>query len=261
MTEQSESFPNAPLIELVASIRWGVDADRPLDNDPRSGSPFLRELAREFAREGYIQSERLVPEDEDLPPRRPLYRYFNPADDEDSVVYQAGEQVLTINAIPPYRTWEDFRPAIDQGLGCLTRTLERLSLSIQPEQVSLNYIDAFDETFFGNDRLGFLRDGLGFDLSLPLALAKQFQGDDLGRLFFDFSGVGVAGHRIQIKTGLATVGNTPSVIFDMTVAESLDADLTLGSLIEDFDGLHNVIHDTFVGLTQDFQSVLRGQSQ
>lgn len=257
----NESFPNAPLIELVASLRWSADdadPDVPVSEDPRAGSIFLRALSRELAREGYVQSERLVPEDQEVVPAQPLYRYLSPADGGEAVVYQAGERVLTVNAIPPYRTWAEFRPAIERGLRCLTNAFQAEPKKRDLDDIALNYIDAFDDSFTKGDRMGFLRDSLGFDLRIPSAISGQLTDASPDGVFVQFSGRGPQGDLLQFKSGLATVANSQQVVLDMTVRTAMEGNIEQTRVMDEYDRVHAIVHDTFLGLSSSFMNILRG---
>jgi len=247
----SESFSNAPLIELVATVRWNEVEDSIED------SLFLNRLGRELARVGFSQSERLMPDGFDVPPSQPLYRYTRPEDTQDTVIYQAGSGAFAINAIPPYRTWEDFRPAIEVGLAAFFAALGDRRPLAQPEFIALNYVDAFDENFTGSDRIGFLRDVLKIDLALPQPFQRRFVEGVPESVFVNFSGSGSNGLETRVKAGLASVANTPRVILDMTVSRTEGLLLDAESILKVLDELHLVIHDTFIEIAQPFIGVLR----
>lgn len=131
--------------------------------------------------------------------------------------------------------------------------LDRLTTSI-----SLNYINAFDERFTGGDRMKFLESTLGFNVQIPPGVQNALAGEP-DNAFLSLSGRTADGDRMQFKTGLGNVQNTPQVILDCLALSRASASLNMSEVMLVFDRLHSVIHDTFMTLAKSFIGVLEGE--
>ncbi|RUR01415.1 TIGR04255 family protein [Labedella endophytica] len=264
----TRSFPNAPLVELVVEVQWDmVDLATDEDEGEFEGvdsdyEPFYRQVAQGLAEIGYSQAERLVPSNYMAPENTPTYRYTSPTDSDTSVVYQVGEGVFGINAVPPYKTWESFRPAVQAGLRVLLDAIEWRDTEKVFRRIDLAYVDAFDDEFMGDGtRYEFLTKSLGFAFSPPAAITKHMDSDEPSSAFFQFSGkVGETG-RIFVKAGLARVMNTPSIVLDTKVRERKATPADVSEVMEVLEASHQIIHESFIEITKPFADILEGGSQ
>lgn len=265
----SENFPNAPLVELMAEVRWhaespvvedAVDVIEDMSFDATSDVLF-QAFGHMMAAEGYLRSERLTPPGYPAPAGMAVYRFSSLGDDGEGVVFQIGSGVMSVNAIPPYRTWEHFQPKASLGLNVLLASWAEMNRPERFNKVSLRYIDSFtDEYLQGASRTRFLSDVLGFRLSIPEAFATHLDGTD-ENLFLQFSSGLNNGGRIAVRAGHATVGNEDAVVMDTTVSYSDGAPLEADAVLALLDSGHEVIHDTFVQLTKDVGYILRGEQK
>lgn len=266
----SESFPNAPLVELMVEVQWHHPAQ--VDDDQAGqdqASDRLRdeefaglyeEISRGLAREGHTRSERLIPRGMQVDLHSPLYRYTDSGNDAGKIVYQVGPGIFSINAVPPYKSWEDFRPAVVSGLRVL---FDSLAVSGSPSEASsleLRYIDAFrDEFLEGATRQEFLAKTLGFGITLPEALARQLASNYDPKFFLQFTAPLISGGDFSIRAGEAIVRNDKAVVLDMSVTRSSNIIWQVEDLVTNLDAAHEVINSSFLELTKPVHHILRGE--
>ncbi|KAF2417803.1 TIGR04255 family protein [Microbacterium sp. B35-30] len=265
----SENFPNAPLVELIAEIRWEAaspvldetgDVVADMDLDVHSDVLF-QAFGDRMAAEGYLRSERLTPPGYPAPAGMAVYRYSSTGDSGESAVFQIGAGVLTVNAIQPYRTWNHFRPKVRQGLDALIASWTDANRPDRFSKVTIRYIDSFgDEYLEGKSRTHFVSEVLGFKLSLPSAFEAHLDGTD-PNLFLQFSSGLRNGGRVAVRAGHATVENEDAVVMDTTVSHGDGAALDTADVLALLDSGHEVIHDTFVQLTRGVGHILRGEAK
>lgn len=260
----SENFPHAPLVELMAELRWvstpptaeeSVDITADLGFDGES-EPTHRVFGQKLAELGYSRSERLVPQGYPAPSGMATISFSSAESEDEAVLFQIGPGVMTVNAIPPYRSWEHFRPKFILGLQTLLASWSR-----RPERftrVTLRYIDAFGEDFLrGQPREKFLSDTLGFHLGVPQAFGAHLDGKDKN-VFVQFSSGLANGGRISVRAGDATVENGDAVVMDTTVTFKDGASVDEGAVLTLLDSAHEVINDTFVQTTKGVEHIMRG---
>ena len=174
------TYKNAPLVELIVELRWGPGAVvGPLGLQQFSfGIPaakdeeFYMHFAGLMFEKGYGRFERLV-----SPPMIAVASQaacrFRPTDPSvASPLFQVGQNVFTANALPPYKSWLDFAPALRIGVVALVEALKRAG--VPPPQFTVQvvrYINAFRDNLTGGRSVQtFAKDVLGLALKLPLAL-------------------------------------------------------------------------------------------
>lgn len=256
-----ESFSNAPLIELIAEVRWAqAEPISPSEDDVNmfiGPSAFLQQANVGFAALGYSQVERLAPMGMDLEDE-PLLRYMNPKDPDSSVIYRLGESGFSVSAIPPYRTWEDFQPRLIEGLEIIIGALEATGGPAEFTRVNLNYVDAFGPEFWkSTGRFEFLTQGLGFTVTQPQAISQRLKSGEMSSAWLDYRGTTLDGDRVQIKAGLGTVLNVQSVIMDTAVSHREPVPRTVSDVSRVLNVAHTFIHDTFSEITAKYIDVLR----
>ncbi|MGH8111044.1 MAG: TIGR04255 family protein, partial [Rhodanobacteraceae bacterium] len=162
----SRTFQNAPLVEIVAELRWAAPG---LSAKDKAGhaviapltltsaiEPFFVRISGAVAKRGFDRSESIVPAGPVLP-HQMIYRYRR--SDERPVLAQVGPGRFSVNALPPYKTWAEFRPWLEYGVQALLESLE----GVPPLRASLRYIDAFGPNLTDGRTAGaFLTDVLGY---------------------------------------------------------------------------------------------------
>ena len=267
----SEFFPNAPLVELAVEFRWTLEstgdtsnADEALDafatvDYDELHEPLYKRLRAGLAKEGFGQSERIVPKGFPTPPYMAVYRCLK-ADDEASVLYHFGPGVFSVNAIPPYRNWEKFRPDVEVGLRVILGAWDR-DEDAEFSRIALRYIDAFSEDFLeGKSRFEFVTSILGFGLSLPPAIAALSENAEQLDAFIQYSVALKGGSELAVRAGEATVNNEKVVILDLAIHSKTATPATLEASFGVLDSAHEVINASFVEMTSPVSHVLRRES-
>lgn len=266
----SEHFPNAPLVELMVEVRWEAVSpviDEPVDvGEEFSFDPVSDELFQTFGRKlaaaGYARSERLSPAGFPAPAGMPVYRFSSSEENENSILFQIGSGILSVNAVPPYQSWSVFRPKAALALETL---LGSWGEDVRPDsftKVTLRYINSFTDNFLaGRSRGSFLSDVLGFKLSIPPAYATHLSEETDRNVFLQFSSALNSGGRMAVRAGHATVGNADAIVTDTTVSFSDAVSLDANQVLLLLDSGHEVASDTFIELTMDVQDILRGDER
>jgi uncharacterized protein (TIGR04255 family) len=261
----TEVFAHAPLIELVVEVRWVPPVfDQPDDRldafgDTGGALPselFYGRLGSNLGAIGFTRSERTVPPGFPVVSPNTVLRYLAPGDTEGQVVYQVGPGVFAVNAIPPYKTWANFRPAVERGLTILANSWSDAETPEHFEKVILRYIDAFGDEFLeGSDRYAFITDRLGFKFELPPAISKHVESQSPS-VFFQMTTPLSNQTELSIRTGEATVSNAPAVVLDMTVSNRSVTNVDVDDVLAVLDSGHEVINDIFVTVTQSVRHIL-----
>lgn len=250
-------FANPPLIELVAELRWVPGASGPVN--PQTGIatiqlPFgfgeesLENFRRLVAQKGFSVSERLAPIGFPLVPFTVAQRFRKPSSDNENYLYQIGLGVFSANALPPYRSWDSFRPIVAVGVESLLAT--RHASDQANMRVLLRYLDVFTDEFTeGRKSADFLNNVLGIKMSLPKSLVEA--AADNPEL-----GVGLQ-LTMKLKDGLCmnlgfqegTVGTKTGILMSTEVFTIQPVNPQLGTIMENFESAHSYIRSTFLGLT------------
>ncbi|WP_193041086.1 TIGR04255 family protein, partial [Pseudomonas sp. K2] len=185
----NERFDNPPLVELVAELRWKNPASLmamppgfPAGfSFPGSNDSFEKQLPTvnsAMSAIGYGASERLIPEGFPAPAEAPIVRYRYSArgavdsgrEHLPSTLFQIGTGIFTVNAVKPYKSWDDFAPVVEQGVRIL---LESQQTKVEGYSLILRYIDAFKKDLTGDaSHLQFLTDVFGFKIEVPEILRE-----------------------------------------------------------------------------------------
>lgn len=259
------SFAKAPLVELIAELRWvpTTPSGQPIPQGPDPGNPlqpvllltdtkfeeFFMRLGGELFQVGFQRSERLVPPGFPSVPHQPIVRYRSDKAPNKSVLYQIGSGVFSVHGVPPYQSWKEFAPSVKSGVEALLRT--RQAAVIQPPfiQVSLRYIDFFGEELIGGRTVkGFLSEVLGISLGLPDAVTKLSASKEMRSLFLKFV-LPVSIGTFTGSVGDAKANNVDGIVLDTTVTSVGEVPADIDAILGMFNSAHEIIHNTFIELT------------
>lgn len=264
----SGPLANAPLIEIDVELHWSAPDESPeasvVFDGTSSGAadePFFNMLGKRLAEFGFTQVDRMYPPGFRLSPSIATRRFLNPSDVESSVSYQAGAAVFTVNAIPPYRSWSEFRPAVQRGIDALLSSFPEGERPSELTRVELTYIDAFKEEHQGGKTRDELFETLGFGIKLPEALSRILVDGRVGNPFIQFEGDLPDGKDLLVKSGLATVSNAPAVVLDTLISHNQPVELATDEILRVLDSSQALMHDSFFGMTHPIVDVLRGSSR
>lgn len=262
-------FSKAPLVEIVAELRWGQQPEQIIQPQQQGGMPvlvinsskldeFFMRFGGEVYQSGFNRAERLVPSNFPMMLHQPVYRYRKTSETDGSLLYQAGPGLFSANAIPPYRSWDDFSPVVSTGVDALLKTRD-ISERGQPfTSVSLRYIDAFGPNLTeGKDIESFMREVLGISVTLPQDVSKFVATDKKVKpqlqLFIPLSN----NMSMNISIGEATVNNDLAFVMDTTVASSDEITPDVETVMKTFHSAHEVIHEMFFNLTTKIQPLMQ----
>lgn len=261
----NEIFQNAPLVEIVAELRWQIpqlaaadQAGNPIQlpivlTDNNAMTALFHRTTAAVGKHGFDRLEELVP------PGAPvavllsqmMYRYRRT--DEVPVLAQIGPGMFSVNALPPYKSWKEFRPHLEGGIeGLLEALADKSELT-----VSLRYIDAFRHDLTSSrDAKTFATEVLGFRLDLPTTLQAHLTKGAQARMSFRVA-LPVPGMSMMITVSDGQLGADPVVLMntDVHLEKALPSDKQ--TILSALDEAHDLIHRTFLDMTQPIRDQLQ----
>jgi uncharacterized protein (TIGR04255 family) len=273
----SVTYKNAPLVELVAEVRWGplplpAGAAPALAGTPAGppasqmwhafSGPKDEEIFVHFgalmSSAGYGRAERMIPPGFPVLTFQPAARYRRTDPEDQASLFQLGRTVFSANALPPYKSWQDFGPVVAKGLGILLDAYKKAALPLPEFHTALiRYIDAFrDDLTGGRSALPFLREVLGVNLMLPGVLVSlagdPSQIQPFIRLIMPTS-IG----RLETTFSDGLKGNERAVIWDTTVTIEANFGSDAKVVMKALTDARQVIHDLFRGLTAPLHAAMQ----
>lgn len=262
----SVHYTKAPLVELIAELRWGPSLPAVEPNKFASVAVTLPRAKDEevfmnfgmlLAQKGYGRLERLAPAGMPLPPQFIACR-FRPTDpNQQSPLFQIGKGIFSANAVPPnYQSWEAFSPVVRQGIETLIEAHQRAA-EAPPDitQALVRYIDVFsDELTGGRTVSAFMREVLGVDVAFPKAISCIAKAEVEPVIQFSVP-VELGILSMTIGGGTQGADTLPMLDTSLLIQRSIgaDADQAVKALT---DG-RGVIHDLFRELTAPIHEAMR----
>lgn len=254
-----ERFTTPPLREIVAELTWdqhddvvGQDPSEPVFH--RAYEETFNDFLDRVGERGYTRSERLVPQDFPCPPEQVILRvkhsnFRKGVDSGSKVLYQIGMGVFTVNALPPYESWDEFSPLVEAGLK------DFFSLSLpggNPDgyRLKLRYINAFGEELTqGRSHKEFLCDVLGVAINLPESVldqaSREFELPFLDIVLpLDFG-------KMRLRFGEGLTNDEKTFILDLTVNYSSEYTRDVEAVMNAYSEGRNSIHNVFVNMTKN----------
>jgi len=254
----------------VAELRWGqqpamVQAQQPPGvqvpfmamNSSRLDEFFMR-LGGEVYQKGFQRAERLVPPNFPMMLFQPVFRYRKSTETDGSALYQAGPGLFSANAIPPYRTWDEFSPVVQNGIDALLKARDEAERKLPFTSVSLRYIDAFGpELTEGRDIELFIREVFGISVTLPVGLSKLVAAGQKVKPLLQLALPLAKSMSMNVMIGEGMVNNEVAIIMDTTVATSEEVSADSNSVMEALHAARAVIHEMFFDLTAPIQPLMQ----
>lgn len=269
------TFLNAPLVELIAEIRWlPCDASGTRIPPPQvsGNAPFVafgasnefEEFFMRFgasaARLGYPMAERLVPPDFPLMMAQPVYRFRQSSQGGLKSLYQVGPGIFTANAVPPYQTWDQFSHVVQNGVEAMLESRSSGEQDAPFIGTSLRYIDAFGPTLrCGMDVSEFMERVLGIEVRLPAGLTGQLAPGTNYKPSIQAQIPMAAGMIMSVAVGEGMANNEPVIILDTTVATTTPVAANLDAVMRAMNLARNSIHDAFFDLTGPIRELMKPQ--
>ena len=263
------TFAKAPLIEIIAELRWIPQGSTPLQlaDSSNMASPtvfvggskqeeFYMRLGAEIYKFDFSRSERVTPAGMPFMLHQPVYRFRSEAKDKSSVIYQVGYGIFSVHGIPPYHSWDTFLPFVKNGFEVLLKSRADTDVNERFSQVSLRYIDFFGEELMqGRDISTFVSENLGFSMPIPSALTEVASSSQVKTLL----------HRITLPTevgdlvvsvGDGVFNNQAGVLLDSITSATNGTAPDLGEIMRVFDSAYRVIHKMFFRLTKPLHALM-----
>jgi uncharacterized protein (TIGR04255 family) len=169
-------YDKPPLIEVICEIRWGL---QPLSAIPGSSyDPHFPAFAEDFAsligKSHYTFVERLPPVDLPIELRagNPVLRFRR--QQNEWPLFQIGPGLLTVNVVPPYGGWHNFRSTLQLGISRLYESYPLSKRYLKFTRVDLRYLNGFDGEFGYVKHGAFLADDLTIRVSLNEQLVMKY---------------------------------------------------------------------------------------
>src|SRR5262245_8686023 len=259
---QNISFKKAPVIELVAELRWAPSGDGAMaaGNVTLSlgthAEEFFQRFANLVANAGFTQGERLVPSGVPLLVHHVAWRFRNPVD--ANKLLQVGPGIFSANALQPYRRWRDFEPTIELGVKALLESRSPNETDQAFSSASLRYINAFSGHLLGGKQpAAFINDVLGFKQTLPTPISSLI-GSNKSEWSATANLLGpIAGttKTMKLVIGDGKVKAEPAAIFDITVTEQTP--VATGGVMTAFRTSRDIIHKCFLDLTKPLHEAMQ----
>jgi uncharacterized protein (TIGR04255 family) len=262
---QNISFRKAPVVELVAELRWAPSGDGALPAGDltlalgNQAEEFFQRFGNTVAKVGFPQAEKLIPAGIPPPWHHIAWRFRNPND--VSKLLQVGAGIFSANALQPYRRWREFEPTIELGVKALLESRSPKETDQPFTSASLRYINAFSGDLLGGKQPeAFIDDVLGFRQALPESISNLI-GDNKSSWSTTINLLGpVTGKTktVKVVVGGGKVKTDPAAIFDITVTDQ--EPVATGDVMTAFRASRNIIHQCFLDLTKPLHEDMEPES-
>ncbi len=274
---EKTTFKNAPVVEVVAELRWkpisftknsSKDKTQKLNNlipttiTADKTEDFFSYFTEEIAKEGFRQSERLIPERisiSNMPFQfQPIVFRFRKSQTEP-FLFQLGDGIFSAHAIQPYKSWEYFKPIIQSGISALINSRKKIEkTNIQSfTAANLLYLDIFKSNILGTqDADEFISNILKIQMEYPENLKSNF-GSQLNNkppliqniqvvlpLKNDFNMV------LDLKKGISGENKDEKIIIMNTFASTNKEINSKIKIVKFFNEAHKIMYNTFIEITK-----------
>lgn len=245
-----------PLIEAVAELRWGAAGAIPVQILPgqtftfgpesSSSEDFFMNFGAECAGLGMPRAERVVPPGFPVMPGQVVYR-FRSTDKGLHNLLQVGSGVFSANALPPYRSWVEFKEFISRGIDALLASRPVAEKDSEFLHVNLRYINGFGpeyrDGFTPHDFLG----KLGFSVSKPKALSELLAGakEEIDNVSIVSKIDGKSSFQVNVSEGIKD--NAPAQFVELSsVVSNVSPDRDV--LLAVFQEAHDLIERVYLDM-------------
>lgn len=253
-------FENAPLIEVIAELRWGpafppigVGQQFTFDADVSQSEEFFMHFGAECSVRGLQRAERVVPPGFPVMPGQVVYR-FRSGDKSAPNLLQVGPGVFTANALPPY-AWAAFDRFMREGIDALLSARPASERDEAFATVNLRFVNGFGADFLqGESRLVFLQK-LGFNLQSPRALESLTNDSKEATLNLNYSALLGNGSRVNVSIAEGLKDGEPIQILELGVTHSnLVPDKE--NILEVLSESHAMIEEIFLDMTKKISDIM-----
>lgn len=208
----------------------------------------------EVYQQGFQRAERIVPSGFPMMIYQPVFRYRKSTETDGSALYQTGPGLFSANAIPPYRSWDEFAPVVQSGIDALLNARDEAEKNFPFTSVSLRYIDAFGpELTEGLDVESFIRDILGITIGLPVGLSKIVAPSQKIKPHLQLALPLANNMSMNVVIAEGVVNSEVAIVMDTTVSTSGEVAADSNSAMETLHAARAIIHEMFFDLTAPIQ--------
>lgn len=255
-------FGKAPLVELIVELRWnpfgaalGLPPQAGLSPSIQaSGSPspegFFRRFADQADRIGFRRSERIVPDGFPMFLHQPVFRYRK-TDPEAAELLQVGQGLFSVNAIPPYNSWDTFEPVVRNGIEALLASRSDEERMAPFTMASVRYIDAFGPDLMAGWTTGsFMSEVLGFKVELPSIVSALIPEGQAANAFLHLNVPTQGSLMTEINIGEGLSAGSKALIVQTAVCSMTPVLPALDDVMTVLNGAHGHIRKMFLEMTR-----------
>ena len=261
---------NAPLVEVIAELRWepAPEAGMQVAGGPvgptfiamhssESDAFFSRfaSIARSLA---HAEQERVVPPGYLALPYQPVYRFKHSEEGSVRTLYQIGPGLFSANAVPPYESWEErFEQVIRSGVEGLLQSRSKSEIARPFTGLSLRYIDAFTAIHTeGRDIGRFMEEVFKITVNAPMALTRHLKSDSTIKSMVQLQIPMHDGFVMGVSVGEGIANFQQAILMDTSVASALPVQANVSAVMERFARAHEAIGTTFRELVQPIDHLM-----
>lgn len=263
----SVTFTNAPLVEIVAELKWnrpgaiqpqhGQSVVMQMGTQPSEQEIFFQSFCEKIEGIGFNRLERVLPPGFPALDFQPVYR-IKGSDAKLGVLYQVGSGIYSANALPPYISWHEFSPSVASGVSALINSRLPTEKALPFSTLTLRYIDAFRSPLIDPTNVhAFLRDVVGVQLGLPDAILKHARNGGLPRPTLQFSLEIGDNTNLSMTFAESILANEPAIIVDMSVVCTEEIEPDTDAVMARFTAARDVIHNIFVDITKPLHALMK----
>jgi uncharacterized protein (TIGR04255 family) len=256
------SFQRAPLIEIIAELRWlpagvGATAMGQVQLALGGADPdgFLLSFGRRPEVATFTHAEKLVPSGFPSVWQQIVWRFRDPS--APAALLQVGPGIFTANALQPYKRWSEFRPTVEKGVKALLASRPAQEKDQPLTGLSLRYINGFPpETMEGLTPADFMQNVLKFSVDPPAALKNLYAANTAASTSVNLLiPVANTSKRMSVQVGDGTIRpvgaavDTPVVLLDLTVSETVPVPPNANDVLSSLDQSRDIIHKAFLEMT------------
>lgn len=206
---------------------------------------------------GFPAVERLVPPNFVTLLYQPIYRYKR-AEEPSPVLYQAGAGLFSAHGIPPYHSWEEFAPFVENGISALLESRDPKEKEAPLGTVSLRYINAFQHDLTqGKSGPAFIEDVLGIHVVVPDMIAKFGKSGRTPQYSLQTALPISDDTVLRMNLAEGQVHSNPAVVMDTTISCSRGVTPRVPELMKVLHSGHAVIHEIFVKMTAPIHELMK----
>lgn len=263
----SASRENAPLVEIIAEMRWdsapsaethiGMGLGPTLISNTSAIEGFFMRMGAAAQALSHSETERLVPGGFPIIMHQPIYRFRRSEAGQPQTLYQVGPGLFSANAVPPYESWNSFRPIVRAGVEALLKNRNADEATSPFNAMSLRYIDAFTSHHTqGMDVGRFITEILGIQVSVPSALSRHIRPDSTIKPMIQLHIPMNDGLVMSVGIGEGMVNSQPAIMMDTSVSTTLQVPATVEAAMAVFELAHEAIDASFTEMIKPINHLM-----